>query len=576
MLDFERMLQRALKHCGQAPVTIAMPYDLPQRFLEPHLTHGRVRGVVADAVDQASVSPRCAGWWVDRERGHLSLRSRMVDTLVLVGVDTRYRVGPRLLLEARLKGVSRVVAIDRSGDPVEDLCVAQALLERVDAGSARAWMPDYAAAFDDMYERVGDRLRLPDSAFSADRLVLAIGTLGPGGAERQGAYTAGGAIGRGGLQTYVVCEHLEPPADFFRPYVESRGATVLLVPSSPPELADPELRAIHQQLDEDYRGLGFGDIFIQIVRYASLLRAIRPAVVHSWMDYCNVLCGSAAALVGVPGLLLGCRSMAPDHFHIFQPYMRAGYRSLIGRRPALMLNNSRAGAADYARWLRIDGLMPDVIHNGFEFPDAAAQTRASARAALGFGDGHRVIGSMLRFSEEKRPELLVDAAAIMHGRDANCRFVFYGTGALLETVRAKVRAAGLTDVVLLPGVTDAAWEALSAMDLFMLASRMEGLPNVMVEAQALGVPVVCTGVGGMTETFINGQTGVAVPEATAEALAAAAADILDDAHVHRSMAARAREHARNHFGIARMVDETLAAYRRARDAYPTHQPRMAA
>jgi glycosyltransferase involved in cell wall biosynthesis len=576
MLDFETMLRRAMTAARAAPVTLAMPYDLPRQFCGDFMRGGQVRALVADSVGQASLDARCAGWWVDRERGQLNLRSRMTETLLLVGVDPQRRVNARLLLEARLKGVSRVIAVDRAGEIVEDLAVEQALLERIDGGEARAWMPSFDQAFARMYELVGDRLRLAPGSFADNRLVMALGSLGPGGAERQGAYTAAGTIGRGGLQTFILCNHVDPPADFFRPYVEQRGATVLRVEDRPVELDDPAINAIHQELEAEFRAIGFGDIFFEIMRYASLLRAIQPALVHSWMDYCNVLCGSAAALVGVPGLVLSCRSVAPDHFRIFQPYMRAGYRALLQRRSALLLNNSRAGSADYGRWLGIEGLLPQVIHNGFEFPAVEPQARARVRASLGVPHDALVVGSILRFSEEKRPALLIDAAAAIHGAEPGVRFVFYGGGVQLEEMRARVRALGLNDVVLLPGVTHTAWDALAAMDLFMLTSRMEGLPNVLVEAQASGLPVVCTGVGGMTETYVEGETGVAVPESTASLLADATLRILRDGALRARMSLSAREHARSEFAIDHMIDQTLRAYQQALDSPSINQSRLAA
>ena len=98
------------------------------------------------------------------------------------------------------------------------------------------------------------------------------------------------------------------------------------------------------------------------------------------MDYCNTLAGTAAALVGVPAIVLSCRSLAPDHFHIFQPYMRPAYRALLKRRQAMILNNSYAGAVDYARWLSLPADGVQVIHNGFDFPEPGGTTIAACRA----------------------------------------------------------------------------------------------------------------------------------------------------------------------------------------------------
>ncbi len=81
MLDFETMLRRAVAVSRPRSLTLAMPYDLPQQLCGDLLAGGQVRAVVADSVEQATQDARCAGWWVDRERGQLNLRSRMTETL---------------------------------------------------------------------------------------------------------------------------------------------------------------------------------------------------------------------------------------------------------------------------------------------------------------------------------------------------------------------------------------------------------------------------------------------------------------------------------------------------------------
>lgn len=131
---------------------------------------------------------------------------------------------------------------------------------------------------------------------------------------------------------------------------------------------------------------------------------------------------------------------------------------------------------------------------------------------------------------------------------------------MLEKMRGYVETCGLSGIVELPGVAADAWGALSAMDIFVLTSRIEGLPNVLIEAQAAGVPVVCTGVGGMEETFIDGETGNSVRAATADALADAVIRLIDDPQLRDRMSERATRQARDTFGIATMLTRTAKAY----------------
>jgi glycosyltransferase involved in cell wall biosynthesis len=240
----------------------------------------------------------------------------------------------------------------------------------------------------------------------------------------------------------------------------------------------------------------------------------------------------------------------------------------------MLLNNSHAGAADYARWLDLPEDAIRVIHNGFHLPaELAPSARDEVRAELGVPADAFVVGSITRFSEEKRPQLFIDMARVLAASHPRLRFVVFGNGVKLEEMRAYVASAGLGGVVRLPGLTDNAWRSLAAMDVFVLTSRFEGLPNVLVEAQASGLPIVCTGVGGMVETFVEGETGYSVPAATPEALADAVARLADDPALRARMSDRAFRHARAAFGIETMLDQTARAYddQYARDALRLRQ-----
>lgn len=569
MLDFEAILRRAVRETGPAPLAVATPFDIPERVLRDLAAEGLLHGYIADAApDRKLRDPLLAGWWVDRRAGSWFIQRSAPDTLVLLGAGPGHLVGGRMLLEARLKGVRRIVLIGDTGAILRDVDTETALIETLDriSDDQRIGATGYEAAFEELYAAAGDRLRLTADKFASDRVVLMIGSLGPGGAERQAAYTAIGIQQRNAYEVDLGCNHIEAPNDFFRPLVEAAGATVAMVPAQSPEYDLPEVIEIRNRLSR-YDALGFQNIFHSIFHYAHLLRSIRPAIVHTWTDYCNVLAGTAAELVGVPTLVLSGRSVAPDSFRIFQPYMRPGYEALLRRRPALFLNNSHAGAADYARWLALPGDRFRVIHNGFVFPAQAPEAaRKNVRLAHGLPEDAVVVGSILRFSDEKRPPLLIDMARRLHEQDSSLRFLFFGGGVMLESMRAYVAGCGLQDIVKLPGLTRDVWSALSAMDIFALTSRMEGLPNVLIEAQALGLPVVCTGVGGMPETFLEGETGFSVPSATPEALAGAVRRILTTPDLLRRMSGRAFAHAREAFGVDKMVELTLNAYKDAAPA----------
>lgn len=565
MLDIESLVRRAVREAGAGhPVTVAVPFDAPEQVLRDMTARGIIGAYLADGGSDGAVrDPLVAGWWSDRRGGDWCLKRSGPPTVILLGADARHSVSGRMLLEARLKGVKRLVLVGSAGNVLRAVDAEAELLKALDRARVGPQFgdTDFDDLFHDLQAWVGDWLRLPPGAFVRDRAALVVGSLGPGGAERQVVYTTLGLKRTSDLEVYVACDNLGPPSDdFFRPVLEGAGTYVFEVSRQSADWDTPRILEVRQRLSR-YGELGVDHIFHAVLHYALMLRSARPGLVHTWMDHCSTMAGLAAVLVGVPRIVLGGRSFSPESFRFFQPFMRPAYRAILHSRPdALLLNNSRSGALDYARWLDLPSDRIRVIHNGFEFPDEIPFDRGHAlRREFGIGEGDAVVGSIIRFSDEKRPELLVATAEALLARRPDVKFLFFGSGVLLDDMRRRVAEAGLGDSIKLPGLTRDAWGAIAAMDVFLLTSRIEGLPNVLVEAQALGLPIVCTGAGGMAETFIEGETGFSV-EAEPAALADKLFAVLGDARSRQHIRARAPQHVRHNFSVDAMVRSTLDAY----------------
>jgi glycosyltransferase involved in cell wall biosynthesis len=577
MLDLDKMIRAGVDCAGESKVILAAPYDLSPQLCHSYANRGLIGGyVAARAHADAKDDPLAVGEWIDRDGGRWRIRGQGLSTLVFLGSTEHIRT--RMLMEAKRAGVHRIIVVHVDGTISADINVWPTLFGRVKTLLIRRFLTSdivtrgafkplnriFDVTFDKAYELLHDLLstplRLPPDAFVPGRVLIISGSLGPGGAERQLAYTAAGLTKSKKYEVFVGCNYLDPPADFFRSYVEGAGAKVVRVPYDAPEFRTPELAAIREKLVR-YDPVGLQNLAFAVFHYALLIRSVRPSIVHTWMDYCNVLGGIAADLVGVPALIQGGRSMAPDHFAIFQPYMRPGYSNLYKRRNSIFLNNSQAGANDYARWLGLPSQRFRVIHNGFDFPDKIPRrTRIAERRKHKVPAKAFVIGSIIRFSEEKRPKLLIDMARLLLQKHPDLKFLIFGAGPMIEEMRTYVESFQLADAIKLPGFTKDAWRSLAAMDVFVLTSRMEGLPNVLIEAEASGLPIVCTAVGGMSETYVEGVTGFGVPAATPAALAQAVSRLVGDPKLHSRMSKQAFRYARETFGIDRMISHTLKAY----------------
>jgi glycosyltransferase involved in cell wall biosynthesis len=556
MLNFAQIIALAAETVGGKPI-LAAPYPLPSIVCRNLLARGLIGGVVVDSVNDAPKDdPLVSGWWIDREQGSWFLRRGSSRSVLLLSFQAVDEIGGGMLLEARLKGITRIFLISNDGSVAEDVNVTLALLRRLGRQSSAV---SYDGAFDEMYALLGERLRLPRQQFDPDRILVVSGSLEGGGAERQATYTALGLAKRFPGKVMVAVSRAGGNLDFYKPALDQAQVPVFALREDE-EYSSTGIAQIRNVLATNYLKLGFLDIFYMIFNHAMLLQELKPGLVHTFQDYSNILVGVAADLVGVPRLVLAGRSVAPDNFAFFQPYMAPGYKTLLQRRKVAFLNNSETGAKDYARWLGIHRGSFRIVKNGFDFPSKSLALRLSQRRALNIPESAIVIGTVIGFREEKRPELFIEMARLLHAKLPQAHFVIFGGGSLFATCQEFIESHGLVSFIHTPGPTDDVWAALSSMDIFVLTSRIEGLPNVMIEAQAMALPVVCTAVGGMPETYVEAETGFGVHAASAEALARCVERIAVDPELRQRMGAAACKHARKTFSIERMIDLTLEAY----------------
>ena len=153
------------------------------------------------------------------------------------------------------------------------------------------------------------------------------------------------------------------------------------------------------------------------------------------------------------------------------------------------------------------GTRVEFVPNGIRLPDAATN-RTGIRARWGLPEDAFWVGCVARLEPVKNLPCLVRAAAALSGKVANLRVSIFGTGSQRAALEALISSLGAGRVVTLHGFDDQMPATTSAFDCFVLSSVHEGLPMSLLEAMALGVPPVCSRVGGMTELITPGETGL--------------------------------------------------------------------
>lgn len=177
-----------------------------------------------------------------------------------------------------------------------------------------------------------------------------------------------------------------------------------------------------------------------------------------------------------------------------------------------------------------------------------------------------------RFEASKGLLDLLDAARIVLDRHPvpAPRFVLVGTGPLLDTVRELVSQNGLSGHVELKGQIDAdrrpeLMELYGQAQLFVLPSHHEGMPTVLLEAMASGLPAVSTAVGGALEVVVNGDNGLLVPPHEPEALASALLSLLSDARLRSEVSRNARTAVQQRYSWEAVAGRYLACYEQVVD-----------
>lgn len=169
----------------------------------------------------------------------------------------------------------------------------------------------------------------------------------------------------------------------------------------------------------------------------------------------------------------------------------------------------------------------------------ARSERDAVRRELRIANDALVVGTVANLRPVKAYPVLLAAARTVTDCEPGVRFVAVGQGPQAGEIRSLQQDLGLTDAFQLLGYRSDAVRVMAACDLFCLPSLHEGLPVALMEALALGLPVVASDVGGIRELVDNGREGILVPPGDAVALGEALLSVLRDARLRADLGAAA-------------------------------------
>lgn len=354
------------------------------------------------------------------------------------------------------------------------------------------------------------------------RLSLITGGLGPGGAERQLTRVA------------IELERARKECGSVGGVQLPRPVEVLVRSHGPEKqndfyLADMLEAEVELRQINDFRPMSPKSIGVQDEALLQLLTHLPPSVNYGvkrltphlidsqtdtasmWQDGGCLFAGLAALIAEVPQIQLAIRGLPPSmRRHMYRPEYEVFYRAMAEIPGVVFVSNNVAAAKAYANWLEVDLDRFAIVYNGVE-PMCSVGSRDCQRLWREFDartkDASHTVGGVFRFDTDKQPLMWIRFAARYLKRHSDARFVLVGGGRLLEHAVKLAEDYGIDERILFVGRSTRVGFWMKKMDVLVLLSRYEGLPNVLIEAQYMGVRVATTPAGGAAECLIDGISG---------------------------------------------------------------------
>lgn len=364
------------------------------------------------------------------------------------------------------------------------------------------------------------------SSFPPRRLAWCITDLDPGGAERALVQIAT-RLNPAEFEQHVFC--LQPP-----------GALVGQL-----EAAGIPVTCLSIRSRWDWRA---------IRKLTRELRRFRPDILQTFLFHANVAGSWAAWRAAVPHLCTGVRVAE----------RRSPWYLRLERWSTRRADRIVCVSHDVARFVTEQGGFDPqrlyVIPNGV---DAVrfANAQPLDLSAWGIRPGDQVWVTVGRLDAQKGPEILLAAVARLRDRYPRLRLLWAGVGPQEQEIRQQIAALKLTEQVLLLGYCEQIPELLRAAEGFVLASRWEGMPNAVLEAQAAGLPVVCTAAEGVRDIVTPEITGLVVPLGDATGLADAWERCLQAPEFARELGRHAAEISLRERSWEQIAEQYAAVYR---------------
>lgn len=304
------------------------------------------------------------------------------------------------------------------------------------------------------------------------------------------------------------------------------------------------------------------DIVALIQLYQHISRE-RYAIVHTHSSKAGILGRWAAWLAGTPLIVHTVHGWG--HHDRQSPFVRQFYILLEKLTLPITDKLITVSPRDIEKGLQVGIGKPDdytVIRSGVELDRFGHPQKPpeQMRQTLNIPLDVSLVGTVARLSPQKAPLDFIQTCATIAQQNSNVWFVLVGDGPLRSDVEAKAAELGVADRLVLTGLRRDIPELMAMFDIFVLTSLWEGLPRVLPQAMATGLPIVATAVDGTAEAVIHGENGYLVPPNQPDQLANYVLRLLCNPELAQQMGQAGRTQAVE-FGARKMVLDIDKLYR---------------
>ena len=251
-----------------------------------------------------------------------------------------------------------------------------------------------------------------------------------------------------------------------------------------------------------------------------------------------------------------------EHDRSFPTPLRLKYfHYFFGKYATAVIAVSKAVKENLEKYEHIKNVK--VIYNGIDpdlFKPASIEEKVLKKKQLGLNKNDFVLGNVGRMDYWKNQRILIEILPDLKKISPQIKLILVGGGEEEGNLKKSAIKKGVKNDVIFLGQRSDVNQILKAFDIFVFPSLTEGLPLVVIEAMATGLPIVASHVGGIPELVVNGETGFLVSPTSKEEIKEAIIKLLNNPELRKEMGQIARKRFETHFSLPQMVQKYIEVY----------------